>query len=167
MTHAELVIRAEKWLIQHGCGVTLRDPFRANTHNGECPDAIGWRDGLSILIECKASRADFMADKNKPFRANPASGMGDWRFYLCPPETINVEDLPNGWGLLWATPKTIRKMRGVPRNCGWWHGKPFDPCKRSETMMLTSALRRLSIRGHLGEIYDGMTLPEPPEDTEK
>lgn len=28
-THADLVMRAEKWLKQQGCGVTIRDPFRA------------------------------------------------------------------------------------------------------------------------------------------
>lgn len=156
MTHDELVLRAEKWLRQQGCGVAIRDPLRSATSWGEMPDAIGWRDGISILIECKASRADFMADKNKPFRADPAKGMGDWRFYLCPPEIIKVEDLPDGWGLLWALPKTIKKIHGVPGNCGWWQGKPFDPCKRSETMMLVSALRRMVIRGHFHEIYEGI-----------
>ena len=164
MTHDKLVLRAEKWLKQQGCGVTIRDPFRAYATNGELPDAIGWRDGLSILIECKASRADFLADKNKPFRADPTKGMGDWRFYLCPPETIRTEDLPEGWGLLWATPKTIKKIHGVPGNCGWWRGKPFEACKRSETMMLVSALRRMQIRGHLHEIYEG--LPTANEATE-
>ena len=156
MSHDELVIRAERWLKQQGCGVTIRDPFRAYSVNGEIPDAIGWRDGISMLVECKASRADFLADKNKPFRADPAKGMGDWRFYLCWPETIKVDDLPKGWGLLWATPKTIKRIHGAPSNGGWWREKPFAPCKRSETMMLVSALRRLEIRGRLHEIYDGL-----------
>lgn len=157
MTHDELIARAEKWLTQQGCGVTFRDPFRAYSMNGEIPDAIGWRDGLSILIECKVSRPDFLADKEKSFRIEPHKGMGDWRFYLCPPQIINVEELPMGWGLLWAMPKKTKKVHGVPSNCGWWKEKPFEPCKRSEAMMLTSALRRLKIRGHLHEIYDKLS----------
>lgn len=154
--HDELVLRAERWLKQVGCGVTIRDPFRAYPVNGEQPDAIGWRDGLSILIECKVSRADFLADKNKAFRADPTKGMGDWRFYLCPPGVITVEDLPAGWGLLWATEKTLRKVHGFPKHGAWWQNKPFEPCKRSESMMLVTALRRLQIRGYLEEIYDGV-----------
>ena len=157
-THDELVVRAEKWLKQQNCKVTIRDEFRAYTSNGELPDGIGWRDGLSILIECKSSRSDFLSDKRKPFRADPSKGMGDWRFYLCPPEVIKPNDLPDGWGLLWATPKTIKKVHGIPSNCQWHRDKPFDGDKISENMMLVSALRRLSIRGHLEQIYDGIPM---------
>jgi hypothetical protein len=156
MTHSDLVARAERWLQTQGCGVTIRDPFRAHTLNREQPDAIGWRDGLSILIECKISRADFLADRSKPFRTDPAKGMGNWRFYLCHPETIQVDDLPPRWGLLWATPRTIRRIHGVPGNTGWWRKRPFIACKQSETMMLVSALRRMALRGHLPEIYEGL-----------
>lgn len=156
MTHNELVIRAEKWLKQQGCKVTIRDQCRIYTSNGELPDAIGWRDGLSILIEAKASRSDFLADKKKSFRADPTKGMGDWRFYLCPPDVIKPEDLPDRWGLLWATPKTIKKVHGIPSNCHWHIKKPFDGEKVSENMMLVSALRRLAIRGHLEQIYEGI-----------
>lgn len=154
MTHNELVLKAEKWLKSQGCGIVFRDPFRAATHNGEFPDAIGWRDGLSILVECKASRADFLADKGKPFRRDPELGMGDWRFYLCPPEVITIADLPAGWGLLYATPRQVKKIHGAPGNCGWWKGKPFEGNKRCETQMLYSALRRLEKRGHFEEIYE-------------
>lgn len=157
MTHADLCRRAEAWLKRQGCGVTIREPFRTHTVNREQPDAIGWRDGLSILVECKVSRSDFHSDKNKPFRSNPSKGMGDWRFYLCPPGVIEVSDLPQGWGLLWATGKIIRKIHGVPGNVGWWKEKPFEPCKRSESMYLASALRRLSLRGRLPEIYEPLS----------
>jgi hypothetical protein len=34
--------------------------------------------------------------------------MGEMRYYLCPPEIIKPEDLPNGWGLLYPAGKTIR-----------------------------------------------------------
>lgn len=156
MTHKDLVVRAEKWLIQQGCGITIRDPFRACTICGEEPDVIGWRDGISILIECKMSRSDFFADQKKSFRIIPENGMGDWRFFLTPPEIIVPEDLPDGWGLLWAKDKIIKKIYGVPTNAMWWKQKPFEPCKRSETIILVSALRRLKVQGYLSEIYEGL-----------
>ena len=142
MTHNELVDRAEKWLKNQGCGVVFRDEFRAHTHNGEQPDSIGWRDGLSILIECKASRSDFLADKKKRFRQDPSIGMGDWRFFMCPP------------GLLYATEKQIKKVHGIPSNCHWWSKKPFDGNKRCENQMMYSALRRMVVRGHFDSIYE-------------
>jgi hypothetical protein len=129
--------------------------MRAFTHNGEQPDAIGWRDGLSIMIECKASRSDFLADKNKDVRKRPERGMGDWRFYLCPPEIIYPSELPLGWGLLYALPKQIRKVHGMPKgNCNWWHQKPFEGNKRCETQVMYAALRRIERRGLLDLVYE-------------
>ncbi len=154
MTHNELVLRAEKWLKQQGCGVVFRDDFRACTHNGEQPDSIGWRDGLSILIECKSTRSDFLADKKKRFRKNPDIGMGDWRFFLCPKGMIKPEELPDGWGLLYATEKQIKKIHNIPTNCSWWSNRPFEGAKRYENQMMYSALRRMVIRGHFDSIYE-------------
>lgn len=150
ITHEAMVLRAEKWLTSKNCKVVIRDPFRARPE--EQPDAIGWRDGVSILIEVKVSRPDFHADKRKSFRQNPAYGMGDWRFYMSPPGVIRIEELPVGWGLLYATEKTLSEIHGVPPNTRWGQ-PPFMGEKRNETMLLVSALRRLSIRGYLPEIY--------------
>jgi hypothetical protein len=155
MTHNELVERAEKWLKNNGCGVVFKE-LRAFSATGEVPDVIGWRHEASILIECKTSRADFLSDKNKKFRKNPVKGMGDWRFYLCPPNVITVDDLPGGWGLLYANPKTIKKVHGFPKKDIWHHNKPFHGNKLCEMSMMYSALRRMEIRGHLNEIYDGI-----------
>ena len=153
--HDYLCQRAEKWLKTQGCGVVFRDAFRAHTCDGEQPDAIGWRSGLSILIECKVSRSDFLADKKKRFRKDPALGMGDWRFFMCPPDVIKPEDLPEGWGLLYVLSRQIQKVRGIPPNTQWWSKKPFEGNKRAETQMMYSALRRMVIRGHFEEIYEG------------
>ena len=152
--HSDLCLLAEKWLRSKGCGVVFRDAFKASVDTGECPDAIGWRGGISALVECKTSRGDFLADKCKPFRVNPTIGMGDWRFYLCPPGVINVSDLPTGWGLLYAVSGKVRAVHGVPGNCAWRAEKPFDGAKLCENQMLYSALRRVTIRGHFGDIYD-------------
>lgn len=156
MTHGELVLKAEKWLRDQGCGVVFRDPFKALTNNSEQPDAIGFRSSISILIECKASRADFLADKGKSFRASPDKGMGDWRFYLCPPGVIKIEDLPEGWGLLEAAGKRINKTHGVPPNCRW-HTPPLAGNKQCELQLMYSALRRMEIRGHLKQIYQPLS----------
>ena len=63
LNHSALVLRAEKWLKVQGCGVVFRDPFRATTNSGEQPDAIGWRDGISILIECPDTLSEELIKK--------------------------------------------------------------------------------------------------------
>ena len=98
MTHEKLVTKGVAWLRRYGCGVILSEQSCAS---GETPDAIGWKRGChSVLVECKASRADFLIDREKPFRRKPESGMGCERFYLTPAELLRTEDLPVGWGLL-------------------------------------------------------------------
>lgn len=159
MTHDELISRGEGWLRRQHCKVILRDGFRANPTTGEQPDVIGWRDHASILIECKATRTDFLSDKRKTFRRDPSLGMGDWRFYLCPPKVIDVGDLPEGWGLLWAYPNLIRTVLGVPRYNNWTSDRPFVANRACENQMLVTALRRVVIRGHFDDVYD--VIPEP------
>src|SRR5437763_776204 len=98
MTHPKLVEKAVAWLRRYGCSVVLSEQSCAS---GETPDAIGWKRGCnSVVVECKASRADFLADKEKPFRVKPATGMGCERFYLAPAAVVRANELPAGWGLL-------------------------------------------------------------------
>lgn len=152
--HNELCERATRWLTNQNCGVVFKEGFQVATESGEQPDAIGFRSDCSILIECKASRSDFLADKNKSFRKEPELGVGDWRFYMSPPSIINVSDLPKGWGLLWAYPKKIQRIHGVPPNTNWYYGRPFLGNKTNELKLMYSALRRVNIRGHLDCIYE-------------
>jgi hypothetical protein len=64
--------------------------------------------------------------------------MGQRRYYLCPPDVIQVKDLPPKWGLLWATKGAVmieREARGYPeRNL------------LAEVRFLSSMLRRAQIR---------------------
>ena len=152
--HAALCLMAERWLRRQGFGVIFHDRFRAITDHGEQPDAIGWRGGISVVIECKATRADFLADRAKPFRVDPTCGMGDWRFYLAPRDVIAVADLPSGWGLLHAVGSRVIATHGVPGNVGWHSSAPFVGQKRCEVQMLYSALRRMVLRGHFEAIYE-------------
>ena len=74
MTHAQLVERAVRWLRAYRCGVVLSEQACVS---GEMPDAIGWkRASHSVLVECKVTRADFLADRGKPFRAE--AGDREW-----------------------------------------------------------------------------------------
>ena len=151
MTHDDLVKRAEKWLKNQGCNVVFRDDFNPPVYTGEQPDAIGWMYGISVLIECKTSRSDFHADKKKRFRITPSDGMGDFRFFMSPPDIIKPDELPDGWGLLYATSKQIKKIVGYPRS--WRDKKPFQGNKEYECQMMYGALRRMVLRGHFDGIY--------------
>jgi len=107
MKHAQLVARAVEWLRRHyKCGIILAEQYCAT---GEVPDVIAWK-GLckSVLVECKVSRADFLADAAKPFRRKPEEGMGSQRFYMAPAAIIRADELPKHWGLLELRGREVR-----------------------------------------------------------
>lgn len=143
--HDQIVAASVRWLRRQGCAAILADPFRAGVR--EQPDAIGWRDGVSIAIEAKASRPDFLADAKKPHRVDPALAVGDWRFYAAPRDLLRVDDLPDGWGLLEWDGAHLVPSHGVPKgNCNWWR-VPFSVVnKRAETQLLVSAIQRPEFR---------------------
>jgi hypothetical protein len=159
LTHRELCQIAYKFLKRNGFKVCFHDRFIAVTSTGEQPDAMGFRNSASCLIEAKCSRADLLADRKKRFRKNPSLGMGDWRFFISEPGIISIEDLPPGWGLLHVVNGRVRKVHGWPKgNCCWGNpeDKPFIGNKQVECDYMLSALRRMELRGHLNEIYDGV-----------
>lgn len=140
--HDTLCMRAERFLRSNGFSVAFSDRFQAAVATGEKPDAIGFRNGASCLIEVKCSRSDFLADRKKHFRIEPDQGMGDWRFFMCAPGIIEISDLPAGWGLLHVSGHTVKKVHGWPPNSHWLTCKPFSANKQAECDFLYSALRR-------------------------
>jgi hypothetical protein len=112
MTHEFLVQRAAHYLRKSlGCCVVIDRPMGATVT--EHPDAIGFMaGGRSYLIECKASRSDFLADRKKPHRI--LQGMGQKRWFLAPPGLIQLVEVPDGWGLLECHAKTIREVKKAP-----------------------------------------------------
>jgi hypothetical protein len=98
VTHAALVKAAAVWL-KRKCSVVITELVTT----GEAPDAIGWQGTHSTLIECKASRADFLADRDKVFRREPWLGIGLHRYYLAPSGLLDVAEIPAKWGLLELT----------------------------------------------------------------
>ncbi|HXY50984.1 MAG TPA: hypothetical protein VEI01_16130 [Terriglobales bacterium] len=138
MTHAQLVQRAVAWLRLYGCDVVLSEQACSN---GEMPDAIGWKRAChSVLVECKVSRADFLADRSKPFRQKPGLGVGAERFYLAPPSLIRVEELPRGWGLLEWRQRRVEIRHRAKRE------QRSDQGLRCEMNLLLASLRRVEIR---------------------
>lgn len=133
ITHSDLITHAAKWLSSR-CAVVITDMTHAGS---ETPDAIGWSSRASILIECKASRADFLADRQKSFRRVPNQGMGAYRYFCTPAGLIKAGELPEGWGLLEYTEgKKSLKMAAGSR-CFKEHARSI------EIGLLVSALRRV------------------------
>lgn len=147
LNHDRLVYMACRWLKRvAGCGVIFSDDDKAIVNTYELPDAIGFRSNTSIMIECKNNRSDFDRDKFKKTRIAPELGMGDWRFYLCPEGLILPDDLPDGWGLLYAiNNRTVKSVSGIPGNCLWGTKQPFNANKTAEMQLMYSALRKLRL----------------------
>jgi hypothetical protein len=138
MTHAQLVEKAVRWLRSYRCGVVLSEQACAS---GEMPDAIGWKRAChSVLVECKVTRADFLADRAKPFRQKPERGVGSERFYLTPPALLKTEELPAGWGLLEYHRGRIGMLRASAKDLRTTAGF------RYEMNLLLASLRRVEVR---------------------
>ena len=138
MTHAQLVEKAVRWLRSYRCGVVLSEQACAS---GEMPDAIGWKKAChSVLVECKVSRADFLVDREKPFRQKPKHAVGNERFYLTLPGLITVDDLPQGWGLLEYSRGRIEMVHASAKDLRTAVGF------RYEMNLLLASLRRVEVR---------------------
>jgi hypothetical protein len=138
MTHSQLVEKAVEWLRGYRCGVVLSEQACVS---GEMPDAIGWkRASHSVLIECKLSRADFLADRDKPFRQKQELGLGCERFYLTVAGLLRVNDLPSGWGLLELKNRKVEVVRRSTRALRTVAGLAY------EMNLLLASLRRVEIR---------------------
>lgn len=139
--HRELCLIAGNWLRKSaGCGTVITEMVSAAA---EIPDAIGWKTGMSILVECKTSRGDFFADARKMQRENPEQGMGDWRVFLTPAGLVTPAEVPNGWGLLELHGNHVKRIHGLPPS-NIWTAPPFQGNKQREVVLLCSALRRMS-----------------------
>jgi hypothetical protein len=136
--------------------------------SGETPDVIGWKNTCrSVLIECKISRADFLADRAKPWRCQPETGMGCERFYLVPQGLVQPHELPKAWGLLEYKGREIRMAVKARRQ-----NQRTEIGLMWEMNLLLASLRRVEVRiepqtitdflkwkNRLAE-YNGGTLPE-------
>lgn len=158
MTHKELVQAAYKWVLNRAsCGVAFKELYTAST-NREYPDVIGFGGwNHSVLVECKISRSDFLCDKKKPFRQDPANGMGKYRYYACPAGLIKIEELPEMWGLIYVDEsgkaKRVHNPYGKTLESNIY-SNGFNQNIGAEHSFMYAALRRLFIKGHVKHIYD-------------
>jgi hypothetical protein len=134
-------------VLKEFAGGTVGGARRSRRSRREIPDAIGWlRSGVSLLIECKASRSDFLSDAAKPSRksnninnrpdSGPAApeapikpprkteGLGAYRFYLTLSGLLEPEKLPEDWGLLELRVST---GRGSADNPSYTVRRTHDP----------------------------------------
>jgi hypothetical protein len=187
MTHEALVELAVRWLrTSYGCGIILSEQACCS---GEVPDVIGWKGRCrSVLIECKVSRADFLADRNKPWRANPEGALGCERYYLAPAGLICAAELPPGWGLLEVRPPHHAQNRRVLGTPGGRRVEIAVACNKrrslrmpeglmNEMNLLLASLRRVEIRIEPQTVtdflkwenrlarYNGGTMPQGVEDS--
>jgi hypothetical protein len=115
----------------------------------EEPDVIGFKHGgESLLIECKASRSDYLAEKKKPIHRrlpprfaalenrSSSNGMGSRRYYLTPENLITADELPQGWGLLELMKN--KRIIGLRRGSAL-----FEKDAQAEINLLISTLRRM------------------------
>jgi len=173
MTHTQLVRMAEQWLRRsYRCGIVLSEQSCAS---GETPDVIGWKGKCrSVLIECKISRADFLADREKPFRQDAALGMGSERFYLTPRGLVQPDELPERWGLLECKGREVRIAVKASRR-----SQRTETGLMWEMNLLLASLRRVEVRIEPQTItdflkwknrlveYNGGRLPEGIEGEER
>lgn len=144
ITHDELVELGRQWLSNRS-PIVITEIAACS----ESPDVLGFAcsyrkeikgrahyNSGSILIECKASRSDFYADKKKFFRRYPEHGLGCFRYFLTPKGLINSTELPEKWGLMETTGKQIRVVKIA-------EAQEFS--ERNEITVLVSAIRRLRI----------------------
>jgi hypothetical protein len=129
---------AVSWLRRYRCGVVLSEQACVS---GEMPDAIGWKNRChSVLVECKVSRPDFLADRAKPWRQNPESAVGSERYYLAPIGVISLAELPTGWGLLEARGRETAVVKRSAKNLRSSAGF------QNEMNLLLASLRRVEVR---------------------
>lgn len=137
-THGELVVKAAQYLRRtHALVLT-----EMSGGCGEEADAIGWgANGSSTIIECKASRSDFLSDKNKRFRRFSNEGMGAMRYYLANKGVIDVEELPQSWGLIEPSGRGLKVLR---------RSVIQEYNIRGEKISLISAIRRIGLNAPVG-----------------
>lgn len=150
MTHAELVLAAGRWLRGAGRCTVVLEELCAATGNSENPDAIGWYSSQTLLIECKASRSDFLADRKNSFRVDPSRGMGMYRYFMAPKGMLRPDEMPERWGLLEVSGRRVLRTKGHEPSQGYWRQEDpwcFSPRSNGDEMrMLLSAMQRIKVR---------------------
>lgn len=170
MTGRELCVIGAKFLKRplsqngHGCHIALIEP----ASYGENPDVIGYRHGRdvqnvdrfgytsnydvgTVLLEAKISRSDFLIDKKKPHRASPETGVGKWRYYICPTDLIKPDELPENWGLIYVNSrghcKVVAGALAVDRR--EYNGKKYIHAFDAQKQFLACEFKQRNIQNEM------------------
>ena len=138
MKHSDLVRIAAKWLEKEHAVVVTEMASGALIE----PDALGFKGGhWTTMVECKVSRADFLANRRKPEKQ-----MGAFRYFLTTPGLVSVDELPAKWGLLEVSGRGI----GMLREAEQFYGDERD--LGGELSILVSCLRRIGQQPRPGAV---------------
>lgn len=165
LTHDELCQIAYQFLKRNGFKVCFHDCFVAVTSTGEQPDAMGFRNFASCLIEAKCSvQTCLQTGRSASVSARSLAWVtGDSlsasRDYLCrrPSARLGVTACSQWKGSKGSRMATGKLLLGNAED------KPFTGNKQVECDYMLSALRRMELRGHLNEIYDGVIVNRAAE----
>ncbi len=95
MTHKELVKEAKTWLLTaKGCNPVFCE--KGSQGCSEMPDAIGWTTEECIVIECKTSRSDLIANGKKSL------ALGNKKYFMMTKDLFNQckDIIPDGFGIV-------------------------------------------------------------------
>ncbi len=148
--HDKLTALGAKWFKRQGFPIVATEIIASGSR--EQADVVGFRSSCSAIIEVKVSRSDFLADRNKPERQIEGTGLGVYRFYLCPAGLIQPDDLPPKWGLLHVESGKVVEVIKPLGNLWLSHGADIadwkwfqhNPCVIKERAVLFSIARRLA-----------------------
>ncbi|MYM92372.1 hypothetical protein GTP90_00690 [Rugamonas sp. FT81W] len=105
-----------RWLRREGFTVVAKE--LQGVGYSEPADMIGFRASCSVLLRPVDGREEFEREMQSP-RAQ-AGTIGLYRLFICPPGVIQTHELPFGWGLLYATERSIEEVVRPPGNI--WPG---------------------------------------------
>ena len=173
MSHDEIALFAADRMRKKGYLMTWAN--MRSTHVGEQPDVMAMKHlNDVVIIEVKVSRADYLADKKKPWRNGQVKGMGTERIYLTPPGLLKADEIPYGWQL-WELHQrgkghiikvikgeTVKRVKDAdnyfsrldyqypnmqdPKERYYFRDNDLD-CKRSATNWLIAIMRRIAQAG--------------------
>lgn len=145
--HEKLCRKGVSWLKRNGFSVASFNVWGAGSR--ERVDCIGFRQQCSALIEVKVSRPDFIADMKKSERQS--GGVGTYRFYLAPFGLLGINDLPENWGLIESSGRSLKLTHG-PKGNYWpsfenaqvsdWKQFAHSQCAISERSLLYTVARK-------------------------
>lgn len=162
LTHRQLCELGARFILslRHPTGYPWRILIETG-YRAENPDVFAYTKYHSILIECKTSRSDFLADMKKPFRQNPQIGIGERRLYLVNQGVCTQNEMPKGWQLLIAYDKDTILL---PENFLSPESNAIDESEKCYDFIVRNASAEIELMWSWEYRKERKCLPEIPTD---